>query len=228
MKTFWFEQTAALIICLCLSATANTPASAQNTVHEVMSYDGLEKTRVKGIDLAYVRPGATLAGYTKVIIEPVQVTFAKSWNPKVTGSAFALNESQRDAIRASAAKTVSDAFAKELQRGGYTVVSQPGADTLQIKPYIINLYVTAPDVQSAGRSRVYVRSAGQATLVAELADSQTGQVIARVMDTRDAPGNGVVMVSSGVMNRAEGERIANAWAKVLRTSLDKANGIGAH
>lgn len=228
MKTFWLDHAAALFICLCLSATANAPASAQTTVHAVMSYDGLEKTRVKGVDLAYVRPGATLAGYTKLIIEPVQVTFAKNWNPRVTGSSFTLNESQREAIRASAAKVFHDAFARELQRGGYTLVSEPGSDVLQIKPYIINLYVTAPDVQSAGRSRVYVRSAGQATLVAELADSDTGQVIARVMDTRDAPGNGVMMVSSGVMNRAEAERIATAWARVLRASLDKANGIGAH
>lgn len=61
-----------------------------------------------------------------------------------------------------------------------------------------------------------------------LPNSETGQVIARVMDTRDAPGNEVMMVSSGVMNRAEGQRIASAWAIVLRTSLDKANGIGAH
>jgi hypothetical protein len=228
MKTFWLAQTAALLTCLCLGATANTPASAQTTVHDVLSYDGLEKTQIKGIDLAYVRPGASLAGYKKVMIEPVQVSFAKNWNPKVTGSAFPLNQSQRDAIRDGTAKIVYDAFAKELQGGGYAVVSQAGPDVLGIKPYIINLHVTAPDVKTAGRSRVYVRSAGQATLVAEIDDSETGQAIARVMDTRDAANNGFLMASSGVMNRAEADRMATAWAKVLRTSLEKANGVGAH
>ena len=36
-----------------------------------MSYDGLQKIKVKGIDLAYSRPGASLAGYNKLIIDPV-------------------------------------------------------------------------------------------------------------------------------------------------------------
>ena len=46
-----------------------------------MSYDGLQKTEIKGIELAYVRPGATLAGYHSIELAPVFVAFSKNWNP---------------------------------------------------------------------------------------------------------------------------------------------------
>ena len=46
-----------------------------------MSYDGLEPVQVKGISLAYKRPGTTLAGYQRVSIDPVEVRFHKDWKP---------------------------------------------------------------------------------------------------------------------------------------------------
>ena len=46
-------------------------------------WDGLKLVKVKGIDAAYVRPGADISGYTKVIIDPIQVAFAKDSNTGV-------------------------------------------------------------------------------------------------------------------------------------------------
>jgi hypothetical protein len=191
-----------------------------------MSYDGLQKINVKGIDLAYALPGATLSGYTKVLIEPVGVRFHKDWKPKVAGTRRSLSSDDERKIRTNVAKTVSEAFVKELRNGGYVVVTAAGPDVLRVQANVLNLYVTAPDTMTPGRTRVYTASAGEMTLLAELADSDSGEVIARILDRYQARNTGSFQLSTGVSNAAEARSAATSWAKILRTALDKAKAIG--
>jgi|SRR5277367_2602425 len=95
-----------------------------------------------------------------------------------------------------------------------------------VRPKIIDLYVNAPDVMTPGRSRTYTMSAGRMTLVAELADSESGEVIARVLDRHEGRESGRMSWSSSVTNSAEADRAAGSWARILRGSLDKAKQIG--
>lgn len=215
------------LLALCVALPGAAALAADAKVEEAMSHDGLQKISVKGIDLAYARPGAKLSTYKRVMIDPVQVSFSKSWNPKRTGSSLPLAEADREKIRSGVAKIVHEEFVRELQSGsGYQVVSSAGADVLRVKPDIANLYVTAPDTGSAGRSRSYVVSAGEMTLVAELFDSETGQVQARLVDRREARSAGRMQLSSAMENADEARTIAAAWAKILRGAMDRAHGIG--
>ena len=173
--------------CLLALTVALTNASAATKeVEQALSQGGLQKTKVKDIDLAYVRPGASLAAYKRVKLEPVQVEFRKSKDPSRAGSAIKLSSEEREKIRSNVAKVVQEEFAKELQKSSaYQVASDAGPDVLRVKPRILDLYVNAPDV-GPGRTRTLVSSAGEMTLVAELSDSASGQVLARVADRRDA------------------------------------------
>ncbi len=217
---------AALLLAAALLVNAAFAASTAK-LEEAMSYDGLEKIRVKGIDLAYSRPGATLASYEKVQIDPIEVAFHKDWDPEKTGSRFKLSPQERETIRNGVAKLVHEQFVKELQaNSGYQVVNAAGPDVLRVKAIIANLYVNAPDTMTAGRSRTYTSSAGQMTLIAELYDSETGEVLARVVDRSEARDTGMMTLSSGVFNIAEARNIASSWARILRNSLDEAHGIG--
>jgi len=206
-----------------------TPAFAASSseIDEAMSVDGLQKIKVKGIDLAYARPGASLAGYSKLKLEPVEVAFHKNWDPKKTGSNIKLSAQERENIRTGVAKIVDEEFVKELQtKGGYQVVNEAGPDVLRFKAYVINLYVNAPDTMTAGRSRTYTVSAGEMTLFAELYDSETGEVLARVVDRSEARNSGMMSLSNSVVNASEARSIASSWARILRNGLDKAHGIG--
>ena len=225
MNIVRFIRIAALLASTLLVTAAS---AAPKELEEAMSHDGLQKIKVKNIDLAYARPGASLAGYNSVKLEPVDVAFRKDWNPTRTGSLIKLSTAERENIRTSVAKIVFEEFTRELQaRSGYKVVAEAGPDVLRVKASVVNLYVNAPDVPTAGRTRSYVVSAGQMTLFAELFDSETGQVLARVVDHREAQSNGGMMsFSNSVMNRAEAETIASAWARILRDRLDAAHGIG--
>jgi hypothetical protein len=203
-------------------------AASKADLEQAMSYDGLEKTSVKGIDMAYARPGASLAGYNRIKIDPIEVAFSKNWDPTKPGSSFKLSTDEREKIRTSVAKIVNDQFVKVLQaKSSYQVVNETGPDVLLVKPSIVNLYVNAPDVMTAGRVKTYTVNAGEMTLYAELYDSETGQIIARVVDRAQARNNaGGMMFSNSITNRAEAENIASNWARILRDRLDAAHGIG--
>jgi len=202
-------------------------AASKADLDKAMSYDGLEKINVKGIDLAYARPGATLAGYNRVKLEPVEVAFSKNWDPTRTGSRFKISADERENIRTGVAKIVYDEFVREIQaKSTYKVVDESGPDVLRVKARIINLYVNAPDTGTVGRSRTFTVSAGEMTLLAELFDSETGQVLARIVDRREARSTGMLTLSNSVVNAGEARDIASGWARILRNGLDKAHGIG--
>ncbi len=215
-----------LLLAAVGAAAAFSPVAAApaRSMDELMSYDGLVKTSVKGVDLAYVRPGSSLAGYTQVILDPVSVSFHKDWDPKKPGSPFNISATDRERIAAGVARIVQDQFTKTLTaKGGYPIVAASGPGVLRVKVDIINLYVTAPDVMTAGRTRTYTRSAGQMTLVAQLADSESGEIIARLIDRREATNGGVMTRSSSVSNANQAQIIATRWARMLRSALDEAD-----
>ncbi len=213
------------LIPLFLAATVF--AQQAKNLEEIMSYDGLQRIDIKGIDMAYALPGATMSGYSKVMIDPISVRFHKDWKPKVAGTMRNLSAGDQQTIRENVAKIVYDAFVEELKKGGYSVVAEPGPDVLRVDAAIINLYVAAPDVMAPGRTKVYTVSAGEMTLVAELADSETGEVIVRVLDRYKARTTGNFRLSSSVSNAAEARSAASSWAKILRVELDKAKTIGS-
>ena len=218
---------AAAFALAALSPSVTVAQSPRAALEEGMSHDGLQKIKVKGIDLAYARPGASLAGYNKLIIDPVEVAFRKDWDPTRTGSRAKLDAKERESIRSGVATIVQEEFAKEIGKGGtYQVVTEAGPDVLRLRASIADLYVNAPDTMSPGRSRTYTVSAGEMTLVAELVDSESGQVIARVVDRRESQGTGMMTLTNSVVNRQEAGIIASSWARILRKRLDAAHGIG--
>jgi hypothetical protein len=226
-----FRIGSAFVLGLAILAGAPALAAAGSSgrsVDEILSHDGLQKLATKGADLVYARPGASLAGYSKVIIGPVDVAFAKNWDPKRPGSNLKITNEEREEIRSGVAKIVRDEFIKTMQaKDGYPVVEAAAPDALKLRIVIANLYVNAPDVATSGRTRSFVTSAGEMTLVLEAFDSETGQVLARVVDRQvsDMHG-GQLSWSNSVMNAGEAEQIASDWARKLRKAFDKAHGIG--
>jgi hypothetical protein len=212
-----------ILLFLAGSALAQQPKNLE----EAFGYDGLQKISIKGIDIAYALPGATLAGYTKVMIDPISVRFRKDWKPTVPGSTRGVSPSEQQRIREAVAKVVYNVLVEELKKNGYSLAAAPGEDVLRVQAAIVNLYITAPDVMTPGRSRVYTVSTGEMTVVAELSDADSGQVIARVADRYQARNTGSFQISSGVSNAAEASAAASGWAKILLSELDKAKSIGS-
>jgi hypothetical protein len=225
MKPRKFIRIAALLASTLALTTALAATKAD--LEKAMSYDGLEKINVRGLDLVYARPGATLAGYDRIELDPIDVAFRKDWNPTMTGSRIKLGSEERENIRTGVARIVHEEYVKELQtKSSYKVVDAPGPDVLRVKVKIVNLYVNAPDTGTAGPSRQYTVSAGEMTLLSELYDSETGEVLARVVDRREGRRADGLTFTDSVTNIDQARTAAAGWARILRVALDKAHGIG--
>ena len=215
---------AACLLALTVAFTSS-PAATNKELDQALSRGGLQKIEVEGLDLAYARPGASLAAYKRVQLEPVQVEFRKSKDP--ARPAARSSSAARSARRSGPTWPASSTKVRQLQKSQRLPGrEQPGPDVLRVKPKVLDLYVNAPDV-GPGRSRTLVSSAGEIALVADLADSTSGQVLARVADQRDASKGGRIYLVNGKVNEEEARKIAGGWAQILRKALDKAHGIGS-
>src|SRR5262245_38690451 len=153
---------AAALAALLACAACATPPTPE--------WDGLVRQPSRRLGALFVRPEADVAGYTSVILDPVEVSFARDWTPSRGGRTAGRRLSAGDlaAIQARLAEMFRGIFTAELGRAGYQIVEKPGPDTLRVSAAIVNLRITAPDTQSAGRSRTYTADAGSMTLVLEL------------------------------------------------------------
>ena len=179
------------------------------------NWDGLVEVNSKRLDLAYLAPGADFRSYTKVMVDPTQVAFHKDWMKNMNNrrdlSRKVTEEHAKDIIEA-ARTNFADVFTEVFEKAGYTVVTSPGDDVLRISPGVANLYINAPDLMSAGRSQTYSANAGEATMILELRDSQTGALLGRVVDqreTRDAIG---MQPANRVTNTNDFRALFKTWA----------------
>ena len=203
----------------CLSASKKEVVSA---LDEIAQQSGLVKVKNKTVDLLYKRPDATLAKYNKVILKPIDVQFSKNFDPGQGSVLYKMNPPDREKIKTELAEQFAKVFQKELEeKGGYPVVTESGADVLEMRAAIVNLYINAPDVsmQTAGRVKTYSADAGEMTLVMELRDSVSGAILAQAYDRRTA-GNGMWSWSTSVSNSAEARQLFGVWASALRKAFD--------
>lgn len=116
-----------------------------------------------------------------------------------------------------------EVFTEELVEGGYELTDEAGGDVLLVRPAIVNLDITAPDVSSPGRSYQFSESAGEMTLYLELYDSETSAIIAKAMDRKRDRERGYMQWQTRVTNTQAAKRIMKSWASTLREALDEAH-----
>jgi hypothetical protein len=200
-------------------AVAATPLAAQEGE---ATWDGLTKVEAKKLDEAYLRPQADFREYTKVMIDPTEVSFRKNWQRDQNRASVGLmnHVSDTDARRIldDAQTSFQRLFAEAYAKDGYQVVTAPGPDVLRISTAIVNLDVTAPDTMSPGISRTYSRDAGEATLVLEARDSLTGELLGRALDERETSDMGPYIRNSAT-NAVEFEQVFRRWAETSAEGL---------
>jgi hypothetical protein len=209
---------------MCLGILSLAPAFSADRDMPAETPDGLKLVKRPGLDTVYVREGVSLAKYQKVMLDPVEVSFDKNWDPR-RGAVAPLESADPVAIQKGLAKLAREVFQRELEKkGGYPLVAEPAADVLRVRARIVDLYINAPDTRSAEPTRVYVVSAGEMTLMAELYDSVTNTLLARVIDRQRGLERGLneLQIANRVTNTAEADRILTFWASRLRNALDKA------
>jgi len=213
----------ALFVALLLSAPVMAKDKKDDTLPKVLK-DGLhlqENTKAKAV---YALPGASLEQYDEVWLVDAYVQFAKNWQRN-----FNLNEislvgqvSNKDmqTMQTEMANEFKKVFTKVLTDKGHKVVTEAGKNVLVVRPAILNLDPTAPDLNRGWETSV-VSSAGSMTLYMELYDSTTNTLLARIIDPqydREA----LAEQANKVTNTAAADRILRGWAELLAEHLGSA------
>ena len=213
-----------LLVCAAawLSACSTAPSAP------AQSYDGLVLVPDTRFGVVYRRPGADLTGYDAYGLAECQVAFKKNWQRDQNSSRVNLGDrvtqTDVDRIKDKLSEECGKYFREALEQAPpYQLVESfsDGEQVLILRPAIINLDITAPDTRSAGMQRTYTTGAGEMTLLLELFDGTTGEILVRVVDQQRSRDSSYMQWSSSVTNQADAKRILSRWASQLRKGLDE-------
>jgi len=186
------------------------------------AWDGLVAIEDSNVAYAFIDPEADFSSFRRVSVLQPHVAFRSNWQRDQNRSRSQnVRASDVERIKEDVAGLFMDVFVEQLEAAGYDVVNFADEDVLVVRPAIIDLDITAPDVRRAGRSRTYTAGAGAATLFVELFDSLSSDLIGRAVDRRASSRRGFATQSNRVTNRADARREFRAWADKLIEFLDQ-------
>ena len=203
------------LIVLLVSACAPQPtvpvATSTNAV------DGLVQVSSRYFDIAFVRPGVDFGHYKKVLVSESELAFK---TPDRSQQQFPLSDEQKDRFR----QTLDEQFAAELANlKNLRLANEAGPDTLAVQVRVQDILTTVPAQATggAGWGSLSLRALGEATLVIELHDSESGEILARVYDRRAVEGIAVAQNQAAPLTRwQDAEGMSKKWASTVRDRLD--------
>jgi Protein of unknown function (DUF3313) len=207
-----------LILLTPLASAQEQPAEAAGR-----TFDNLVPVEESAVAMAYIDPDVDFSVFRRVAIVEPFVAFRSNWQ-RDQNRRRTRNITTRDMerIKQDVAILFERVFTERLEAAGYEVVDVAADDVLVIRPAIIDLDITAPEIRTGGRSRTYTASAGAATLYIQLFDSVTGEIVGRAADRRVARSSGsAISWSNSVSNMADARRSMGIWADTLVAFLDK-------
>ncbi|GGP18923.1 DUF3313 family protein [Silvimonas iriomotensis] len=200
-------------------AQTSTPKSKRTAI-AAWTQEGLQPVSAQGFDLVYAKPGTSLTGYHNILLSPIPASFRSGWEKRsATGSQLPNRTKDIQAIKDQLADAIRQEFTRQLTAGGYTLVDAAGEGVLTVNLAVVNLDIAAPNIPSAGRTKTYATSAGEMSLVADLRDSQTGEVLMRIYDHHTDRETFKPEKITSVDNAAAVEDAASTWAAALRQTL---------
>ncbi len=205
---------ATLTVAALLAAGAAEPLPAQQESYDTL--DGLERVESRRLDVVLMRPGVDYSAYSGVILDEPELAFR---TPNRVERQFPLAADQRarfhDMLSASFLKALSENDSPAL-------VEDAGPGILRLKVRVQDITATIPPraAGTSGRASIALEAVGEATLVLELEDSETNEILARAYDTRAAEGI-AISTSDGPVTRWEDiERLCERWANAVRRGLE--------
>ena len=210
------------ILALAAAFAGISSLGVQSTDAPQISYDGLHLDPDSDVALLYVKPEADFSVYEEFLMLDAYVAFKKNWQRDSRVGGRRVSNKDMEKIKVEAAELLHESFKKELDEvGGYRFVDKSGDKAMILRPALIDLDITAPDIPVAGRVTSYVASAGAATLFLELYDSVSGEILARLVDRRSMQDYGHARWANSVSNRADAARMFRRWATLLRQGMDE-------
>ncbi|MCP4900572.1 MAG: DUF3313 domain-containing protein [bacterium] len=216
---------AALFVVVGILVVGFQPVARANSDFEVVGLSDLEKTKGRFAE-NLVHPSAELSKYDKVYpmtayfqFNDQGITIARTGtviNSKEHASLFAEEDNCK-----RFKDIVAGAFVNEFRERGFEIVKEASPTTLVLRAALIDIQSNMP-AESTRNVAVSVVDIGEASVVVELVDSQTGVIQLRVEERRQISRVDASMAQfdpSGVWT--EFDRWARRVARDLGRTLEK-------
>lgn len=221
-----FKQTLTWVTAIMLvvgSLGCTSQPTVQSGPDAEVSFDGLHKVDNTRVDAAWAVPSLNLSRYTNIMPISGGIEFREvSQRPGTSSRSGSGPYFIDDKARADFEVLVDQIFTEELAKSNrFNVVDEPGPDTLLVGGGLLDVVSYVPPRPGAGRSRIFLSSVGEATLVLEVRDSETNKVLARAIDRRAAEAHGGVAIEANTaQTTAEVRRLIRFWGSRLREALE--------
>lgn len=191
------------------------PQPTQPRPTGAVNIEGLQQVRSQNFEAAFVRPGVRFGDYRKLMVDELELAFR---TPDREQNQFALGEDQKTRFRTA----MATAFGEELGKlEAAEIVTEPGADVLALHVRVQDIVARAPGRRvGGGRAGFALETVGEMTLVLELRDSESEEVLVRAFDRRAFEGAAMVSGDSVVSTWQGVERIVARWASRTREGLE--------
>jgi hypothetical protein len=210
--------TGILVIVSLLAACSTMPASGDSqATADALNYEGLQTVPARRMDIVQLRPGVDFSGYDTVLLTSPEIAYR---TPDRSRQEFPLSQEQKDAFAA----LVNDVFASELDRmTSLGLADGPGPGVLRVAARLQDVTATIPprSAAPAGRASIALRAVGDVTLVIELSDSRSHEILARAVDTKAIEGVAIASDGALVTRWDDVERIVRRWAVITRQGLEE-------
>lgn len=217
-----------ILLAVALAGCSSAPPTIQEGPNAEVSYDGLHAIDNSVFKLAWADPDIDFSRYNKILPGGATLEFravrrnAGTQRARSSQTEFYIEEAGREALAALTTEVFSEELAKSTR---FTLADAPGQDVLVIRGALHDIVSNVPP-QRAGRSEVFLRQVGEITLILEVVDSMSGEVIFRAVERRALDRGNTGMRSSSVNTRSEVRRVLRRWATTLREGLDSIPGGG--
>lgn len=185
--------------------------------------EGLHRVDPSIMVAAWVKPDLDLSGYTKLLLMPTAVQFREvsdqTYNARsrLSATEFPLDEEEKKWFRETWRRDVEAEFA---QKDSFERYEAAGSDVLVIQGFLVDV-VSRITPNSVGSSVTLVSDPWSVSVVLELRDATTTELLARTIDRRNA--QGVLEAASVWMQTAS---LMERWAHVLSVRLDQLSELG--
>ena len=201
---------AVLVSGLILSACASQPGTIhyETDGEGLTTGDGLHRVKYWNAGAAFVRPGASMSQYEKVIVGEITVKYERP--PMLANESasilarddYAFSPSVMNSIQRRFGEAIEEVFSESEH---FSFTKRPAVNTFVIFGHIVDLSVTAPPFRSQeSDATIYAGAVGAATLFLDVRDLKTGESLVRTV-TRSAL----------VLDSAMGLRVSNYGSNAM-------------
>ena len=185
--------------------------------------EGLHRVHPSLMEAAWVRADLDIASYRSIFLVPTGVQYRElpertyTMRTRDNVEFFPIPEVRREFIRGTWQSMVSQQMA--IQQS-YELQSGIGTDVLIVQGLLVDMVSRIPP-SAPGSDYTVVRDPWAASVVLEMRDGTTGQLLARTIDRRT--GTGLMEQNSGV---AQIPDLLQRWAEVLLERLEQISDVG--